>query len=414
MNQKVGIWLIGAYGNVATCTVLGILALKHNKTSETGLVSSLPEFKDVPFANLSDIVIGGHDIRKSDYYSEALKFHEQNNCIDLRLIDLLEPELKKASNNIKTGFTISDPVSAKFASNGAAETNTAAQIVKSIQNDLLLFQKTNKLKTVVVINLASAEPSIDEGLHELSKREFVKLITRNNLDRLRASLLYAYSALDAGFPYVNFASSTGSSINALNQLALERKVPHFGRDAKTGETLVKTVLAPMFRVRNLDVMSWEGHNILGNRDGYVLTNPDNKKEKVSNKNGVLRDLLKKQDGHFGVRIDYVPSLSDWKTAWDFIHFKGFLGVKMNLQFIWQGCDSILAAPLVIDLLKWAELSYRSGLKGPMHHLAFYFKAPYCVKDHNLMNQFDGLVKFAKTIGFVSEARTKKLRLTVRA
>jgi myo-inositol-1-phosphate synthase len=150
-----------------------------------------------------------------------------------------------------------------------------------------------------------------------------------------ASSLYAYAALVDGHPYVNFTPNTGSALGGLQELAETEGVPHMGRDGKTGETLLKSALAPMFAGRNLHVMSWEGHNILGNDDGLVLEDEDNKAGKLASKGGVLDSLLPNLE-HNRVRIDYTPSLGDWKTAWDYIHFRGFLGTEMKLQLTWEG------------------------------------------------------------------------------
>jgi len=173
---------------------------------------------------------------------------------------------------------------------------------------------------------------------------------------------------------------------AHQELALKHHVPIYGNDGKTGETLVKTVLAPMFRARNLEVLSWEGFNILGGGDGRVLDDPRHKRTKLKTKGGVLAGALGYAP-HAGVRIEYVPSLGNWKTAWDFVHFRGFLGTKMSMQFTWQGCDSILAAPLVLDLVRLTEFAQRKGEAGPMTHLASFFKDPLGVAEHSFAEQF---------------------------
>jgi myo-inositol-1-phosphate synthase len=180
------------------------------------------------------------------------------------------------------------------------------------------------------------------------------------------------------------------------QLAEKKGVPVMGNDGKTGETLVKSALAPMFMCRNLDVLSWEGFNILGNMDGSVLNHPKNCESKIRTKDQVLAKILG-YTPHSRVRIDYVPSLDDQKTAWDFIHFRGFLGAKMSLQFIWQGFDSILAAPLVLDLVRLADLSKRRGESGLMPHLASYFKAPLGVSEHRLYEQYEMLMDYVRQV-----------------
>jgi myo-inositol-1-phosphate synthase len=173
------------------------------------------------------------------------------------------------------------------------------------------------------------------------------------------------------YAYVNFTPSVGIAVPALQELAANHYVPFYGRDGKTGETLVKTALALMFRARNLEVLSWEGFNILGGGDGRVLADPGNKRSKLRSKAGALGKALG-YEPHTSIGIEYVPSLGNWKTARDFVHFRGFLGTKMSLQF-WQGCDSILAAPLVLDLVRLTEFAQRQGDAGPMTHLACFFK-----------------------------------------
>jgi myo-inositol-1-phosphate synthase len=203
---------------------------------------------------------------------------------------------------------------------------------------------------------------------------------------LPASGLYAYAALDAGLPYVNFTPSLGTSCPALDELARRKQVPHGGKDGKTGETLLKTVLAPMFAARNLQVLSWVGHNILGGGDGRTLNDPANKASKVRSKDAALAAILGyRPQSH--VSIQYVESLDDWKTAWDYVHFRGFLGTKMALQFTWQGCDSILAAPLVIDLARLALLAQRCGEAGVMSHLACFFKSPMGTNEQDFFRQW---------------------------
>jgi len=184
------------------------------------------------------------------------------------------------------------------------------------------------------------------------------------------------------------------AVPALQELALKHHAPFYGSDGKTGETLMKTVLAPMFRYRNLEVLSWEGFNILGGGDGRVLADPRHKRSKLRSKAGVLGAALGYAP-HTGVAIEYVPSLGNWKTAWDFIHFRGFLGTKMSVHFIWQGCDSILAAPLVLDLVRLTEFAQRKGEAGPMTHLACFFKDPLGVTVQSFTDQFRMLTDYVE-------------------
>ena len=211
--------------------------------------------------------------------------------------------------------------------------------------------------------------------------------------RLPASSLYAIAALEEGHSYINFTPSLGAAPAAIDELARLRGRRHYGCDGKTGETLMKSVLAPMFARRNLQVLSWVGHNIFGNMDGQVLDDPANKQTKVASKDRLLREILGYRPKTL-MSIEYVPDLGDWKTAWDHIHFAGFLGVPMTLQFTWQGCDSLLAAPLVLDLVRLTELARRRGHVGPMPFLASFFKSPYGVSEHRFDRQFEMLEQWA--------------------
>ena len=209
-----------------------------------------------------------------------------------------------------------------------------------------------------------------------------------------ASSLYAIAALEAGHSYVNFTPSLGPGLAAIDDLARLRGTRYYGCDGKTGETLLKSVLAPMFARRNLRVLSWVGHNIFGNMDAQVLDDPANKQAKLASKDHLVGEILGYRPQTL-VSIECLPDLGDWKTAWDHVHFAGFLGLPMTLQFIWQGCDSVLAAPLVLDLVRFTELAWRRGQVGPMRFLASFFKSPYGMDEHRFDRQFQMLEDWAK-------------------
>jgi myo-inositol-1-phosphate synthase len=223
--------------------------------------------------------------------------------------------------------------------------------------------------------------------------ELERLLARPRKCPLPASSLYAIAALEAGHSYVNFTPSLGSAPAAIDELARLRGTRHMGCDGKTGETLMKSVLAPMFARRNLQVLSWVGHNIFGNMDGRVLDNPENKAAKITSKDRLLGEILENRP-QTHVSIEYIESLGDWKTAWDHIHFAGFLGTPMTLQFVWQGCDSALAAPLVLDLARFADLARRRGQTGALTFLASFFKSPYGTSEQRFDRQFQMLEDWA--------------------
>ena len=273
-----------------------------------------------------------------------------------------------------------------------AETPRAA--IARVRADIEAFARTTGVGHVVVVNLASTEPPaarpIPPGWAELEP-----LLDDPAACPLPASSLYALAAIEAGASYVNFTPSTGATPEAIRQFARDHKTAHAGCDGKTGETLLKSVLAPMFAARNLDVMSWVGHNIFGNMDGKVLDDPRNKAAKVKSKDHLLAAILG-YPPQTHVSIEYIQSLGDWKTAWDHVHFRGFLGTPMTFQFIWQGCDSILAAPLVIDLVRLVERAHRAGECGVLEWLACFFKSPLGVTEQEFSVQFAALEAWART------------------
>ncbi|MFD0416492.1 inositol-3-phosphate synthase [Streptomyces sp. NPDC127108] len=212
-------------------------------------------------------------------------------------------------------------------------------------------------------------------------------------DRLPPSSLYAAAALRAGAPYVNFTPSTGLHHPALTDLAAASRLPYAGRDGKTGQTLLRSVLGPMFAQRALAVRAWSGTNLLGGGDGAALADPAAAAAKNAGKERVLADTLGTvPEGE--VHIDDVPALGDWKTAWDHIAFDGFLGTRMTLQTTWQGCDSALAAPLILDLARLLARAHEAGLDGPRPELAFYFKDPDPGASSALPDQHLALLAFA--------------------
>lgn len=388
-TRRTGVWFIGACGAVSTLTVVGARAVARGFRKPVGLLTETPLVDGLDLPSLDDLVFGGHEIRDTDICRAANEFAERAGVLDPALLHVLRDDLKAADENLRPGFLVnpSEGVMSLAGPRHTRDLSRPRDIVEAIQTDLREFQTRNDLRTVVVVNLSSTEPP---GRLPI---EFADLDAfRACLDEpspragLTSSVINAFAALDAGFPFINFTPSPGSTIPALMQLAKERGVPHMGADGKTGETLVKTALAPLFAGRALKVLSWEGYNMLGNRDGLVLNDPDARESKTRSKDRAVRQILDDEDTHSRVTIDYVPSLDDWKVAWDYIHFEGFLGARMSMQFTWQGNDSALAAPLVLDLARLAAFAVQSGEQGLMEHTACYFKSPAGVEEQNFVKQ----------------------------
>jgi len=273
----------------------------------------------------------------------------------------------------------------RLADTGAAvAVETPRQAVERLRDDIAAFAAAEKLSHVVVVNVASTEPPPARPI-PLDFSELEPLLDDAAACPLPASSLYFLAAAAAGASYVNFTPSTGGTPRCLEEVALARGIAQAGCDGKTGETLLKSVLAPLFAARNLEVMSWVGHNIFGNMDGRVLDDPRNKSAKVRSKDHLLAAILG-YPPQTHVSIEFIESLGDWKTAWDHVHFRGFLGTPMTLQFTWQGCDSILAAPLVLDLVRLVELAWRGGERGTLPWLACFFKSPLGVAEQSFAAQ----------------------------
>jgi myo-inositol-1-phosphate synthase len=395
-RARIGLWLIGAKGGVATTALTGLTALKKGLIGNAGLVSALPRFEPLDLVDWKDLVVGGHDIRPGRLFDEAMRMHTESRAIDADILRQCKPDLEKIEKNIRPG-TIHNvgPTIAKFADGELPKRRESPRdAIERIQNDLESFRRANKLAHLIVVNVASTEPPVEAAALAERWRELSKLLDKPQRCPLAASSLYAIAALDLGCSYVNFTPSLGATPSAIGELALERGTRHMGYDGKTGETLLKSVLAPMFAKRNLEVMSWVGHNIFGNMDGKVLDDPANKKSKIVSKDRLLRQILGYPPQTL-VSIEYIRSLGDWKTAWDHVHFRGFLGTPMTFQFIWQGCDSLLAAPLVLDLVRFTERAWRNGDTGVLSFLACFFKSPLGTTEQDFGLQFATLEDWAR-------------------
>jgi myo-inositol-1-phosphate synthase len=388
-SQKVGIWMIGALGGVGSTMALGLAALARNLSAPTGLLTSRPEYAG-PWDEAAQFVVGGHDIRQTSFSRTVAELHSRSNVFADPILAGCTEQLQEWTANIRPGvmFQPNTILTSMADRPDNAVAKTGREAITRIQADLREFQEKHQLSQVVVVNVASTEPLFDAGPATKTLAHLDEALKDGKAAPLPMSSLYAYAAIEMGLPYLNGTPSLGASIPAIEQLANLRKVPLAGQDFKTGETLMKSVLAPMFAKRNLRVLSWVGHNILGNRDGMILMDPTNKASKVKSKDALISEILGyKPQTH--VSIEYVESLDDWKTAWDHIHYEGFLGTKMTLQFTWQGCDSLLAAPLGIDVARVLLAAQRRGQFGSLKDLAAFFKSPVGgVTEHDFGRQFE--------------------------
>ncbi len=375
--------------------MVGLAALQRDKSGSGGLVSELPLFTHLPLASWNSFVIGGHDIRRTPVV-ETAEGLVRDHAIDAEIFAAVRRDLVRMDKNIQPGTLLNvGPTIEKLADGRwKRRTETPRAAIERIQSDFSAFVRRNKLQKLIVINIASTEPTVDERALPRKWADLDRLLDQPRKCPLGASSLYAIAALGLGHPYINFTPSLGSKPKAICELALERETCHMGHDGKTGETLLKSVLAPMFAQRNLEVMSWVGHNIFGNLDGKVLDDPVNKQTKVRSKDRLLGQILG-YNPQTHVSIEFIESLGDWKTAWDHIHFRGFLGTPMKLQFTWQGCDSLLAAPLVLDLARFTHCAHERGDRGLLKFLSGFFKSPIGVKENDFGKQFQMLLEWSR-------------------
>ncbi|GAA1211868.1 inositol-3-phosphate synthase [Prauserella alba] len=381
MAPKTGLWFIGARGSVATTATVGALALTAGLTRRTGCVTDLAEVAAARPPAVADLLIGGHDVA-CDTLPKRAEALAGGGVFGIELARAVHDGLTQVDSRIRHGVT--------------GEEETQRDAIERVSRDLAGFRAAHALDHVIVIDVATTEPPI-ELTPELSDLDTLERALAAGESPLPLSSLYAYAALRAGCPVVAFTPSPGPRLPALAQLAERVGLPWAGSDGKTGETLVKSALAPMFATRALRVRSWASYNLLGGGDGRALADPVTATSKTASKGKGLTEMLGEPvDGP--LHIDYVDDLGDWKTAWDMVSFEGFLGTKMSMQFTWQGCDSALAAPLVLDLARLVARARQVGESGPLGALGFFFKDPAGGGGHDLAGQWRALVEWCQRIG----------------
>ena len=404
-NGKLGVMCVGL-GAVTTTTIIGVLMSRKGLSKPTGSFACdgimrlgkgqdkiYKEVKDIiPIANLNVIVFGAWDIYEDDAYDAAIKA----SVLRTSDIDPVKDELK-AIRPYKALFDKS------YATNidgpNVKEGVTRWDLTQQVREDIRHFKEINNCERVVVIWIASTEKYIprDNEVHG-SIAAFEDAMKTNDVERIAPSMCYAYAAMREGCPFVMGAPNLCIDIPAMWELADEMQVPITGKDFKSGQTMMKTVLAPAFFTRQLGVTGWSSTNILGNRDGVVLDAPENFETKRRSKMSAVENILDSDiypdlysDIYHKVRINYYPPRGDEKESWDNIDIFGWMGYPMTIKVNFLCRDSILAAPLVLDLILFSDVALRAGEYGIQEFMSFYCKAPMH-KDgekpvHDLFKQF---------------------------
>jgi myo-inositol-1-phosphate synthase len=384
---KLGILLVGL-GAVSTTTIAGVFAIRSGLSKPIGSLTQMgtirlgrrtegrsPLIKDfVPLAGLDDVVFGGWDIFEDNTYEAA----KTAGVLDAELLEKIRPELEQ----IRPMPAVFDQRYVKRLDGpNVKKGRNKRELAEALREDIRAFKADNKLDRLVLVWCGSTEVFLTETGAHADIASFEKALLASD-DSIPSSMIYAYAAIKEGIPYANAAPNLSADVPALLQLAQETGAPVCGKDLKTGQTLIKTIIAPGLKARLLGVEGWYSTNILGNRDGEVLDDPESFRTKEESKKSVLDYILqpKLYPDLYGklchlVRINYYPPRGDNKEGWDNIDLFGWLGYPMQLKINFLCRDSILAAPIVLDVALFLDLAKRAGMDGIQEWLSFYFKSP---------------------------------------
>src|SRR3954467_4589373 len=377
-DGRVGVWLVGGRGSVATTALTGAAAVAAGLAEPTGLVTMRPPFTDAGLPDLGDLVFGGHDVVETPLAVRAARLVDEG-VLPAGLPAALGGAIEAAEAEQRAGVT------------GREARMQPRPALARIVEDVSAFRTRHDLQRVVVVNVSSTEAPVEPHAAHDDPAALMDALDRG-LGVLPPSALYALAGVEPGSAFVDFTPSVGARLPAIEALADTHEVPLAGSDGKTGETFMKAVLAPALGQRNLKVRSWAGFNLLGGGDGAALADPARAQSKLDSKGRLLEEILG-YPVEAPIRIEDVKDLGEWKTAWDHIVFEGFLGVRMKLQFTWDGCDSALAAPLLLDLVRLMALALERRERGVVSNLAFFFKDPAGTQEHVLHRQYEMLKRW---------------------
>ena len=370
--ERTGIWFVGARGSVASTATVGLSAIADGQSPPTGCVTAREPFASAGLPDFADLVVGGHDI-SSVTMTKRAECLVETGMLAPRLFAATHDALERADAEVRPGY---DPHAAEHVSQQVVAERLAA--------DITSFQERHGLARVVVVDLSSTEPPVVPVPEHDDPAALLTALADPARAVLPASSVSAYAAVLAGAAYAAFTPSAGMGLPALAQLARDRGIPVAGQDGKTGQTWLRTVLAPAFAARGLKVLSWSGTNLLGGGDGATLADPDAVRSKLATKSRGLTALTGRDTTP--LHIDNVPDLGDIKVAWDHVHVEGFLGSRLTLQTTWSAHDSMLAAPLVLDLARLLALAHAAGISGTVPELGFFFKDPWGSDVHDAAAQ----------------------------
>ena len=381
--ERTGIWFVGARGSVASTATLGLSAIADGQSPPTGCVTAREPFASAGLPGFADLVVGGHDI-SSVTMTKRAECLVETGMVPPLLFAAAHDALERADAEVRPGY---DP-------HGGPDGTSQQATAERLAADITSFQERHALARVVVVDLSSTEPPVEPVPEHDNPEALLVALADPTRAVLPASSVSAYAAILAGAAYAAFTPSAGMGLPALTQLARERGIPVAGQDGKTGQTWLRTVLAPAIAARNLKVLSWSGTNLLGGGDGATLADPDAVRSKLATKSRGLTALTGSDTTP--LHIDNVPDLGDIKVAWDHVHVEGFLGSRLTLQTTWSAHDSMLAAPLVLDLARLLALAHAAGISGMVPELGFFFKDPWHSDVHDAADQHRALEEWVRS------------------
>jgi myo-inositol-1-phosphate synthase len=374
--DRLGVCVIGAGGAVASTMMAGTLLMRRGLAPRVGMITETGVGEKLGVAPLDGLVFGGWDLRSSDLYEATVR----EKIVPRHLADQVKDELsaiKPWPGVVSPAFLGTSPGSHVVTARGHREE------LERMADDVRAFQRENRLDRVVFLNLTSTERFTELSDVHQTPEAFEAGLDRND-PRISPAMKYLYLACKLGVPHCNFTPSL-TKIPALEKLAETLGVAIAGEDGKTGQTFLKTALAPAFVVRQLKVEGWFSTNILGNNDGRVLHDPAANKTKVQSKLSVLDDILGYAVEDHQVHINYYRPRGDEKEAWDNIDLIGFLGERMQLKINFLCKDSILAAPIALDMVRLIDVAQQLGESGIQRQLSLFFKAPYHTAGERAVN-----------------------------
>ncbi|HXX65107.1 MAG TPA: inositol-3-phosphate synthase [Bacteroidota bacterium] len=410
-SGKLGVLIVGLNGAVSTTFVAGTMAVRRHLAHPVGSLTQMgtirlghrhenrfPSIKEfVPLADLDDLVFGGWDIRNEDCYQSAREARVLEESDLMRVQEELE-QIRPMKGAFEQRFV------ANLHGTWVKEEANKWELAQRLREDISQFRDSHGLARLVVMWCGSTEIFLPTSEVHQSLEAFEAGMKKND-PAISPSMLYAYAAISEGVPFINGAPNLSADIPALMAFAETAGVPIGGKDFKTGQTLMKTVIAPMLKARMLGLRGWFSTNILGNRDGEVLDDPASFKTKEQSKLSVLDGILQPdlypelyRSFHHKVSIHYYPPRGDNKEGWDNIDLFGWLGYPMQLKINFLCRDSILAAPIVLDLVLFADFAQRARLAGVQDWLSFYFKSPmHSPEVHPEHDLFIQLMKLKNTL-----------------